>query len=286
MPRSYPTTRMCDGELLARFEPTTRDTDVFVSTAAKCGQTWLQMLLVHLKTRGRKPDLGGKGLGAVSPWLELPGDIGFGHGLTDRAARLRMLEELDDPRIFKMHVVWEEIPRPHGSRAKIMTVTRDPRDVPYSMFSHLQAMAAEDTAPPDFDTYFERWMDFGFYFKFVRSFWPHRNDSDVLWLRYEDMQRDLRTETRRIADFLGWDLEPEDIDRVLPLVDFSHMRASEKSEIMIDTRGLWKKDRNFFREGAVGKNRARLSEEQARRIVERTHAELGDECARFVLTLG
>ena len=283
--RSYPTTRMCDGEMLALFEPTVRDSDVFVSTAAKCGQTWVQTLLVHLKTRGRQPDLGGKGLGAVSPWLELPGDLSFGHGISDRAARLQMLESLGDPRILKMHVVWDEIPRPAGSRAKIVTITRDPRDVPYSMFSHLQAIASEDSdLPKDFDAYFEQWMDFGFYFKFVRSFWPHRDDADVLWLRYEDMQRDLRAQTERIVGFLEWEIEPEDVDRVLPLVDFAHMRASEKSQIFIESRGLWKEGSHFFREGGVGKNRARLSTEQARRIVERAHTELGDECARFVLS--
>ena len=34
--RTYPTTRMCDGEFLARFEPTARDSDVFLTTSAKC----------------------------------------------------------------------------------------------------------------------------------------------------------------------------------------------------------------------------------------------------------
>ena len=52
MPRTYPTTSMCDGELLAQFEPTVRDSDVFITTTAKCGQTWLQALLFHLKTKG------------------------------------------------------------------------------------------------------------------------------------------------------------------------------------------------------------------------------------------
>src|SRR6188474_1070876 len=102
---------MCDGELLERFEPTTRDTDVFISTSAKCGQTWLQSLVVHLKTRGRQPDFGGRGLGGVSPWLEIPKEFA-GQYVGDRDERLAMLAGLDDPRIFKLHVVWDEIPRP------------------------------------------------------------------------------------------------------------------------------------------------------------------------------
>lgn len=284
--RSYPTTRMCDGELLARFEPTVRDSDVFISTSAKCGQTWLQSLLFHLKTRGREPDFRGLGLGGVSPWLEIPRDFATGGGTMDRDARLAEFSALDDPRVFKMHVVWEEIPRPPNSRAKVITITRDPREVPFSMFSHLHGMKlGEDMAPPEnFDSYFETWMSFGFYFTFVRSFWPHRHDTDVLWLRYEDMHLDLRAQVRRIVEFLGWRLDAEDVERVLPLVDFARMRATEKSEIFRD-RSPWKETGQFFREGAVGKNRARLNAEHERRIVERTHADLGPECARFVLSL-
>ena len=38
---------MCNGALLEAFEPTTRASDVFCATAAKCGQTWL-LTLMHL----------------------------------------------------------------------------------------------------------------------------------------------------------------------------------------------------------------------------------------------
>ena len=58
------------------------------------------------------------------------------------------LAALDDPRIIKMHVVWEEIPRPAGSKARVITITRDPRDVPYSMFQHLQSMKFEPGDEP------------------------------------------------------------------------------------------------------------------------------------------
>lgn len=286
MTRTYPTTKMCDGELLARFEPTVRDSDVFISTSAKCGQTWLQTLAFHLKTRGRVPDFGGAGLGGVSPWLELPADVGTGVTWSSRDERMAQLEAVPDPRVFKMHVVWDEIPRPPGSRAKVITISRDPRDVPYSMYSHLHAMKHDDgQAPPaDFDAYFERWMEFGFYFKFAASFWPHRGDPDVLWLRYEDMQRDLRGQTERLVNFLGWDVTADDIERVLPLVDFQRMRSVEKTEIFKSTT-RWKEDGFFFREGGVGKNRARLSADQERRILERMRAELPGACD-FLLGLG
>jgi len=283
MAGSYPTTRMCDGELLAMFEPTTRDSDVFISTSAKCGQTWLQSLLFHLKTGGREPDFRGVGLGGVSPWLELPNTMSFGSSWSTREERLAQFEALDDPRVFKLHVVWDEIPRPAGSPAKIMTVTRDPRDVPYSMFSHLMSMnLPEGEGPPDdFDLYFEQWMDFGFYYKFLQSFWPHKDDEDVLFLRFADMKRDLRGQIARILEFLAWEVSSEVIERIVPLVDINRMRETEKSTILTN-QASWKNDRHFFREGAIGKNAARLSDDQRRRVIERLHAELPPDCCAFV----
>lgn len=287
MPK-YPTTPMCDGALLEAFEPTTRDTDVFVATSAKCGQTWLCTLLYHLRSRGHDPEFGGAWLHHHVPWLELPLDMMTGKR-HEHDERLREIAALPDPRLFKLHVTWEEIPRRAGSGAKVITVTRDPRDVPYSMFCHLHGLANHmrpATVPEDFDVYFEQWMDFGYYYKFVRSFWPHRHDPDVLWLRYEDMKRDIRAEARRIVTFLGWDVSDEDLDRVLPLVDFAHLRKTEKTSVMREAAQIFKAEANFFREGAVGKNRARLSPEQERRIIERARDELEPECFDFVISQG
>lgn len=281
----YPTTEMCSGELLEAFEPTVRPTDVFCATAAKCGQTWLMTLMHHLRTRGQDPDLGGGDLMDLMPWLELPRDF-----IADREPyvvrdRLAELEAFLDPRVFKMHVLWEEMPRPPGSKSKVVTITRDPRDVPYSMFRHALGSRRTTEIADDFDAYFERWMEFGYYFKVVRSFWPHRDDPLLLWLRYEDLQRNLEREAWRLADFLGWPVSAAEMAQVLPLVSFEHMQAREGCKLKRDDQRFWKEGSRFFREGGVGKNRSRLSEEQERRLLERLREELEPECCDFVLSL-
>lgn len=283
----YPTTHMCDGALLESFESTVRDSDVFVVTTAKCGQTWLQALLYHLKTKGGSPNFDGRGLMAVSPWLELPSDSPINRQPKDRQARLDELASLHDPRVLKMHVIWPEIPRPIGSAAKIITITRDPRDVAYSMFCHLRSMSSGGSsfAPENWDEYFEQWFERGSYFKFVQSFWPHRGDADVLWLCYEEMHRDVRGHAERLLDFLGWHVSPAEIDRAVELVAFDNMQRSEKTDIFTGRGGIWKEDSAFFRQGAVGENRKQLSREQERRIVERCIADLGQEASAYVLRL-
>lgn len=280
----YPTTPMCDGELLERFEPTARDSDIFCATAAKSGQTWLMALMYHLLTRGRDPEMGGRTQMQAMPWLEIPFDIGGSGEPFDRDARLAQLEAMDDPRIFKMHVIYDEVPRPKESKSRVVTITRDPRELPYSMYCHLQGMGRLPPEQEDFDAYFERWMEFGYVYDFVRSFWPHRDEPHVLWLRYEDLQADLRGEAEKVARFCGWELDDGDYERALSLVSLSRMQAREDSQ-----RGKssiqWRPGTRFFREGAVGKNRARLSEDQERRIVERGREVFEPECFDFVFSL-
>lgn len=276
---------MCFGDLLEAFEPTTRPSDVFCATAAKCGQTWLLTLMHHLRTGGRDPDLSGLNLTDLMPWLELPGSLVAGEAPYDLAERLAELEALPDPRVFKMHVLWDEIPRPPGSKSKVVTITRDPRDVPYSMFRHALGSQRTTNIEDDFDTYFERWMSFGYYFKVVRSFWPHRNDPLLLWLRYEDLQRELEAQAWRLVRFLEWPLTEREMARVLPLVAFEHMQAREAANLERDGTKHWKQGARFFREGGVGRNRARLSAKQENRIIERLHEDLEPECCAFVLSL-
>jgi hypothetical protein len=283
MPR-YPTTDLCDGALLEAFEPTARDSDVFCATAAKSGQTWLMALMYHLRTRGADPDMGGKSALVHMTWLELPFDIAGTGQPYDRKERLADLEALPDPRIFKMHVIYEEIPRPAGSRSRVVTVTRDLRDLPYSMYSHSLGTGRLPPEREDFNVYFERWMEFGYAFKVVRSMWPHKNEPHLLWLRYEDMQADLRREAKRVAAFLDWHVSEADLDRVLPLVSFGSMREREDRDE--SGRARWRPGARFFREGAIGKNRARLSADQEARLVERARRELEPECYDFVMRLG
>jgi hypothetical protein len=284
----YPTTDMCDGTLLEAFEPTTRDSDVFCSTPAKSGQTWLMALMFHLRSRGLDPDMGGKGAFAHMPWLEIPFDIGGDGKPFDREQRLAQLAALPDPRIFKLHVLYDEIPRPPGSRSRVVTISRDLRDLPYSMYSHVLGMGRLPKEQEDFDVYFERWLEFGYAFQVVRSMWPHRNEPHVLWLRYEDMKADLKREARRIATFLGWQLSDEELERALPLVSMQRMQQMEdrdRANAPAERNIRWREGARFFREGAVGKNRARLSPEQEARVLERARRDFPPECYDFVMRL-
>ncbi len=49
------------------------------------------------------------------------------------------------------------------------------------------------------------------YWHFLLSWWPVRNDDNVLWLWYEDMKSNHREVVQRVATFLGLDASDTDL---------------------------------------------------------------------------
>ena len=165
-----------------------------------------------------------------------------------------------------MHVRWDKIPA--NTTSKIITVTRDPRDLPYSMYRHITCMKStlEENVKP-FEEFFEEWMEEYNFIPWMKSFWPHKNDPNVLWLRYEDMQSDLKGTGRRIVDFLGWDISQEELDKACEMSTFEHMHKYEKVHLYNGEKSIIRRNSSFIREGKVGANRMRLTEEMEERLL-------------------
>ena len=57
-------------------------------------------------------------------------------------------------------------------------------------------------------------MAYGDYFDHVLSWWAHRNDENVLFLKYEDMKKDLTAIVTQFAEFIGRSLDQSVIDKI------------------------------------------------------------------------
>ena len=97
---------------------------------------------------------------------------------------------------------------------------------------HLAAGAADDgiTArlPPvdDVHEFFTWWLDeFPLWFEHVASFWPHRDERNVLFAHYNDMQADLDREMRRVASFLGVSIDDQRWSSQVQHCTFASMKA-------------------------------------------------------------
>ncbi len=229
--------------------------DVFVASYPKCGTTWVQYI-VYLLENDARPLAAGQRLDELFPHLEEVGE-----------AALRALPE---PRLIKTHLPFERTP--FAAEAKYVYIARNPFDCAVSFYHHTRGFPRHyDFADGTWDAFFECFMagevDFGDYFDHLVSWWPRRNDENVLFLTYERMRAAPADAVARIAELLGGRAaalvrEPHRLDDVVRLSSFDEMRRDQDR---------WSSPRpadmpKFVRKGVVGDWRGQFSAEQARRL--------------------
>jgi len=267
---------MHDPYILANFKA--RESDVLITTAPKAGTTWMQQILHQLRTGG---DTNFDAIDDVVPWLEIQRK---GQHWSEINATF---EKINNPRIFKTHCTYQQTPG--VNTAKIILSSRDPRDACISFYYHMMNMT-EDACrmlnikqPESFNKYFDNWMEFGAWFRNVNSWWPYKNNHNVLWLRYEDMKADLENAIDQILKFLNWKIDNKQKIQVLEYCSFQWMKKkSDKFSHRNEDGNLLFKTGSFIRKGSVGDYKSLLSKSQEQQILDRAYKELESECIKFL----
>lgn len=169
-------------------------TDVVISPYGKSGTTWLQQIVHGLRTRG---DMDFDDISRVVPWLETSTDLGLDLHAPQRG----------HPRAFKSHLNWYDMPK--GGR--YIVAMRNPKDVLVSGYRFMEGWFFE-LGSIDITTWAEDFMtnrDKGGYWRHLRSWWEVRAEPHVLLLCYEAMTKDLPGTVRKVADFIGIELDDE-----------------------------------------------------------------------------
>ena len=183
-----------------------RPGDIFVCTAPKCGTTWTQTIVSSLLWPDGDPP---GDVMAISPWLEAE--------FNPYDELLATYEAQKHRRFIKTHTPADGIPM--WNDAKYIFVARDARDAFMSMCHHLEVIksdvreslnkrALEDGVPPlpawngDVHGFWVGSLANAELFRHAATFWPLRNEPNVLLVHYNDLKRDLSGEMARIAKFL------------------------------------------------------------------------------------
>ena len=276
-----------NGERWDDFE--LRPDDIIISTAPKCGTTWMQMQCALLIFR--TPDLPAP-LATLSPWLDMN---------TRPLAEVRAdLDAQTHRRFVKTHTPLDGLPV--RSDVTYVCTGRDPRDVAVSMDHHLDnfeidhvlrqraATAALDGTDPasllpprerpsDRLERFRRWVEdetpvtvsgstLRSTLHHLRSFWDAPDGVDVVLLHYADLTSDLAGEMRRLADHLAITV-PEDVwPGLVRAATFDEMRSRPDVTVPGATHGQWKDPAEFFRKGTSGQWRELLGDADRRRYAE------------------
>jgi aryl sulfotransferase len=265
------------------FEP--RPGDIFVCTPAKCGTTWTQMIVANLLwPDGNFP---GPIVNGICPWIEakfMPAD-----------AMHEMLRTQTHRRAMKSHTPADGIP--WFDDAKYITVARDGRDAFMSWCNHVSRMkmtemlneqaAREGIAEMktfdgvDYKGYFHEWLEDNNFFDVVASYWDRRNQSNLLFVHFNDLKADLEGEMRRIASFLDLELDTSQWPAAVERCTFEGMRGADKKVGDFD-RAFEGGIEGFIFKGTNGRWRDVLDEDDLSAYRRKVAEVLPEDAARWV----
>ena len=214
--------------------------DVWISCYLRAGTMWVTQIVRLIRNNGVQDDIL---LTTAVPypesiWVNVP------------------LDELARPRAFRSHFPYYQCPcgPPHSLPSKFIYVMRNPKDVAVSLY-HFSRLGMVDDLEWDraFQLFISGKMPYGDYFDHVLSWWAHKGSPNILFVKYEDMKKDLSQAVSKIASFLEVDLSPDVVQKIADLTTFESMMADNTANMS------WDEDFNdkegkpaFFRKGEVG----------------------------------
>ena len=266
---NLPTMHVVNGVIVPKFvikeeldnlkDKPLRADDVWIAAYPKCGSTWTEHIFTLIRNGGK--DYTGYVNEAV-PWLEA-----IKH--SPHVSPDFNIDDLPSPRAFGSHFSYNLMPcgLPMHTPCKYIYVARNPKDVVVSFYYQSRALDSTDLV---WDEFFQDFIAgnvmFGNYFDHVLSWWEHKDDQNILFLKYEDMKKDLPDTVRKIAKFIDCDLSDAVVEKVVKKASFASMKANPSANFSWMKRNPG--EQPFLRKGIVGDWKNHFSAEQSAQLDE------------------
>ena len=186
---------------------------------------------------------------------------------------IKDLDEMASPRFFKSHNPYNMMAGglPHTTPAKYIYVARNPKDVAVSFYYHMRLFTLfnySGTWDEFYQLYKSGKMLFGDWFDHALEWWKHRDAENILFLKYEDMKKDHRGAVKKMAEFIGYNLEEGVIDTIVEKSTFQSMKDSpiyniNMGKLSVGSIPIFKPgEQQFLRKGIVGDWKNHFTPEQ------------------------
>ncbi|KAJ8040075.1 Sulfotransferase family cytosolic 1B member 1 [Holothuria leucospilota] len=241
-----------------------REDDLILTSYPKCGTHWIQEILLLIQQDGHV-EMVNRDVDPALNW-----DLAFGLPPDFENSVADSLATRPSPRFYKTHLPSQHLPSQVWSKkAKLVYVTRDPKDACASFFNFTNANP-EKPFDIQWDMFFDLFMSdkaiFGNWVDHALGYWQHRNDGHVFFITFEEMKEDIRSVIRRLATFLGKTISPEGLERIVEHSSLEGMkRTYAKIEEEVENGKLYTRAyglMSFVQKGVPGGWKALFSEEQ------------------------
>lgn len=256
-----------------------RSSDVIVASYPKCGTTWMQEIVYMLTHNFEKTGAANEVLETRFPYLEYPYP-----GIKSVAAK-------PGPRLIKTHLPLALLPRSFdNSNAKLIYITRNPRDAAVSYF-HFMKLLTACSYQGSLSTFFKMFLSdmvmYSPFFDHVLGYWKRREESNIMFVKYEDLLTDPVNIIKKIAEFLEVEVCDVDVEHIAHSTSFKSMsaNASVNYEHWKDLGFAHKDKGKFLRKGKVGDWQNHMTEAEVAAFEEWEKRHLANSDLTFTFTL-
>lgn len=259
-----------------------RSDDIILASPMKTGTTWLKALTLSIMNNS------GRGNGGVA---EEEGEEREEEDLLVKnhpAFYVQTLEvqvftakpvpdvsAIQSPRLFHTHLPYSALPDSiKNSNCKIVYITRNPKDTLVSSWHFFNELRTQEQGPYPLEKVFEHFCDgvshFGPFFDHVLQYWEEskRAPEKRLFLKYEDMKRDIKMQVLKLAEFLEKPFVKEgDLENVIWRCSLERLKNLEVNKNGVDP-WVGMKNSTFFRTGVVGDWKSLLTPEMGEKLDE------------------
>ncbi|KAA8533911.1 hypothetical protein F0562_031428 [Nyssa sinensis] len=257
-----------------------RDDDVILASTIKSGTTWLKALCLCIMQSQINDDAEKEEediLVKYNPHVCVQTVEAHTYMINPNPD----LSGMPSPRLFHTHLHYNVLPDSiKNSKCKIVYITRNPKDALVSLWHHFNTMFRPNQEPFPLEKGFECFCNgvtlFGPFFDNVLQYWtqslkmPHK----ILFLKYEELKKDPKTQLKRLASFLGRPFgNEEEVDKMLWRCSLERLKNLEVNK---SGSSLWTTVPNsiFFRVGIVGGWKNYLTSEMEERLDQITRERL------------
>lgn len=143
------------------------------------------------------------------------------------------LEHMTSNRFVKCHLPQQLLPDEIWTvKPKIVYIARKVKDVCVSFYYHYKMLQGYTGNLEDFaEAFLNDLICFGPYHQHILDFYALRNESNILFLRYENMISDFETEVRRTIKFFDKSFSDDEIKKLCNHLSFKSMKGIISSEL-------------------------------------------------------
>ncbi|XP_076812066.1 cytosolic sulfotransferase 3-like [Clavelina lepadiformis] len=250
--------------------------DVLVASYPKTGTTWMTAIVKNIIYRDSAEK------------LEMTKSISFLYSYLEQGIPLKyeVMEKLP----WKRKIWGTHLPAPlvnmeklKKNGCKIIYMVRNPKDQAVSWFHFCQ----KDPFIKSMEGYSENWDEFfngyisgkqancakegEWYPDHILSWYPYRNDDNVMFMAYEDLKKNTAVEVKKLCDFLNVKRSHDEILSIVKETSFDQMQT--------EAYGLNKS--YFFRKGRVGEWKRRFTVLQSEQMDEKIEEKFSGTDIKF-----